>query len=51
MNVTYNTHEGVEKCMYHLGKPEGRKSLGGPRRGQENNIKIDFEVIECEDVY
>jgi hypothetical protein len=29
-------------------KPEGMRSLGRPRRRWENNIRMDFSKIECE---
>jgi hypothetical protein len=29
-------------CSVMLGKSEGRRALGRPRRGWENNIKMDF---------
>jgi hypothetical protein len=28
-----------------MGKPEGKRSLGGPRRRRVDNIKMDFRVI------
>jgi hypothetical protein len=28
-----------------VGKPEGRKSLGRPRRTWENNIKMDLQDV------
>ena len=32
---------------FWLGKPEGTKSLGGPRRGWEDNIKMDLQKVGC----
>jgi hypothetical protein len=29
-----------------VGKPEGRRSLGRPRRRREDNIKMDFQEME-----
>jgi hypothetical protein len=29
-----------------LGKPEGKKPLGRPRRRWEDNIKMDFQAME-----
>ena len=29
-----------------MGKPEGKRALGKPRRSYEDNIKIDFVEIE-----
>jgi hypothetical protein len=33
-----------------VGKSEGKRSLGRPRRKRENNIKMDLKEIECEGV-
>jgi hypothetical protein len=30
-----------------LGKPEGKRALGRPRRRWEDNIKMDLQVVEC----
>jgi hypothetical protein len=30
-----------------VGKPEGRRLLGRPRRRWENNIKMDIQDVEC----
>jgi len=30
-----------------VGKPEGKKSLGRPRRRWEDNIKMDLEEVGC----
>jgi hypothetical protein len=38
------TYRGVEWCIQRLvGKPEGKRPLGNPRRRGEDNIKIDFK--------
>jgi hypothetical protein len=31
-----------------VGKPEGRRPLGRPRRRWEANIKMDLREVECE---
>jgi hypothetical protein len=31
-----------------VGKPEGKKPLGRPRRRWEDNIKMDLQEVECE---
>jgi hypothetical protein len=31
-----------------VGKPEGKTTLGRPRRGWENNIKMDLKELVCE---
>jgi len=30
-----------------MGKPEGKRLLGRPRRSWENNIKMDLQEVEC----
>jgi hypothetical protein len=30
-----------------LGKPEGKRPLGRPRRRWEDNIKVDFSEVSC----
>jgi len=30
-----------------VGEPEGKKPLGRPRRGWENNIKMDLQEVRC----
>ena len=30
-----------------MGKPEGKKSLGRPRRRWEDNIKMDLQEVGC----
>ena len=34
---------GVQKVL--VGKPEGKKSLGRPRRRWEDNIKLDLQEV------
>ena len=38
--------------MYRLmvGKPEGRRPMGRPRRRWEDNIKTDFQQVGCGDM-
>jgi hypothetical protein len=31
-----------------VGKPEGKKPLGRPKRRREDNIKMDHQVVGCE---
>jgi hypothetical protein len=31
-----------------VGKPEGKRQLGGPRRRWEDNIKLDLQEVEWE---
>jgi len=40
---------GEERGVYRvlLGKPEGRRPLGRPRRRWVGNIKIDLQEVEC----
>ena len=30
-----------------VGKPEGKRSLGRPRRSREYNIKLDLQEVGC----
>jgi len=30
-----------------MGKPEGKRPLGRPRRGWEDNIKMDLQEVGC----
>jgi len=30
-----------------VGKPEGKRPLGRPRRRREYNIKMDLQEVEC----
>ena len=41
----YGERRGV--CMVLVGKPEGKISLGRPRRRWENNIKMDIQDVGC----
>jgi hypothetical protein len=38
---------GVGRSVYRVlvGRPEGKRPLGRPRRTWENNIKMDFRKI------
>ena len=33
-----------------VGKPEGKRSLRRPRRGWEDNIKMELHEVRCEDM-
>ena len=33
-----------------MGKPEGKRPLGRPRRRWEDNINMDFQEVGCEGV-
>ena len=33
-----------------MGKPEGKRPLGRPRRRKEDNIKIDLQEVELRDM-
>jgi hypothetical protein len=43
---------GEGRGMYRVlvGKPEGKKQLGRPRRRWENNIKMDLWKVRCEGI-
>ena len=36
---------GVHKVL--VGKPEGKRPFGRPRRRRENNIKMDLQEVGC----
>jgi len=40
---------GEEKVVYRflVGKPEGRRPLGGPRRRWVDNIRMDLQEVGC----
>jgi len=40
---------GVERVVYRVlvGKPEGRRPLGRPRRKWVHNIRMDLQEVEC----
>jgi hypothetical protein len=42
---TYGEKRGAYRVL--VGKPEGRRPLGRPRRRWENNIKIDLREVGC----
>ena len=42
-------HMGERRGIYRIlvGKPEGKRSLGGPRHRWEDNIKMDLQEVGC----
>jgi hypothetical protein len=42
-------HKTVSMAVYRVlvGKPEGKRPLGRPRRRWEENIKIDLQEVGC----
>jgi hypothetical protein len=46
---TYGERRGVYRVL--VGKPDGKRPLGRPRRRWEDNIRIDFQEVGswCED--
>lgn len=46
MGGARNTYAGEERCIqvFLVGKHEGKKLLGRPRRKWEDTIKMDFET-------
>ena len=36
---------GVYRVL--MGKPEGKRQMGGPRRRREGNIKMDLQEVGC----
>ena len=43
---------GERRSAYRVlaGKPEGKRQLGTPRSGREDNIETDFHETRCEGV-
>ena len=43
---------GESRGVYRIlvGKPEGKRLLGRPRRRWEDNIKMDLQEVECGDM-
>jgi len=39
--------EGRDVCRILVGKPEGKRPLGRPRRRWEDNIKMDLQEVGC----
>ena len=44
------SRDGERRGVYRtlVGKPEGKRPLGRPRRRREYNIKMDFQEVGCE---
>jgi hypothetical protein len=42
---TYGKWRGIYRIV--VGKPEGKRPLGRPRRRWENNIMMDLQEVEC----
>ena len=42
-------HMGERRAIYRVwvGKPEGKRPLGRPRHGWEDNIKVDLQEVGC----
>ena len=43
--VCMGDSRGVHRVL--VGKPEGKRPLGRPRRRQSDNIKMDLQEVEC----
>ena len=39
--------DGRGVCRVMVGKPEGKRPLGRPRRRLEDNIKMDLQEVGC----
>ena len=49
MGMARSTYGAVQKCIWILvGKPEGRRPLGRPRRRWEDNIRMDLREVGCD---
>jgi hypothetical protein len=42
-----NMGEGRVVCRVLVGKPEGKRPLGRPRRGWEDNVRMDLQEVGC----
>jgi len=50
MNVaSVGQKRGVHRLL--VGKPEGKRPLGRPRRRREDNIKMDLQEVGCGGLY
>jgi len=49
MGGTCSTN-GDRRCVYRvsLGKPEGKRPLGRPKRKWEDNVKMNLQDLGCE---
>ena len=48
MSRACGTYGGEERRIQDaVGKPEGKRPLGRPRRRWEDNAKIDLQEVEC----
>jgi hypothetical protein len=49
MGGACSTYGGRERCVYRvlMGKPEGKRPLGRPRRRWEDNIRMDLQEVGC----
>jgi hypothetical protein len=47
--VGHVARRGERRCVYRVmvGKPEGKRPLGRPRRRWEENIKMDVQEVRC----
>jgi hypothetical protein len=43
--LIYDLYKEKNACMILMGKPEGKRPIGRPRRRWVNNIKIDLREI------
>ena len=44
----YGGYRGVYKVL--VGKPEGKRPLGRPKRRRKDNVKMDLQEVGCEGV-
>jgi hypothetical protein len=38
---------GEGRGVYRVGKPEGKRPLGRPRRRWEDNVRMDLQEVRC----
>jgi hypothetical protein len=52
MGGTFSTDGRREKCVYtSVVKPEGKTPLARPKRGREDDIKMDIKETGCDRAY
>jgi hypothetical protein len=43
--------EGRSMYRFLVGKPDGKRPLGRPRRRWKNNVKMDLQEVGCGSMY
>jgi hypothetical protein len=45
--LLFSTYGEISAYRVLVGKPEGKRPLGGPRRRWKGNIKMDLQEVGC----